>query len=105
MKKIPVTNIHDNMIVNRDICGSNGNVLLAKGTTLSMALGRRLENWGIATIYIEGEEDIMPETVTVFESSEILHRQLLAKFSKVLDNPLMKKIFDAVYEFRFNNNI
>jgi hypothetical protein len=104
MKKITVNNIQDNMIISRDVCGTNGNVLIAKGTILSSALGRRLENWGITTVYIEGEEEIIPETTTIIESPEKSQQLLFDKFSKVIDNPYMKKILNAVNEFRFNNN-
>jgi len=88
------------MVVGRDICGSNGNILITKGTTLSSALGRRLESWGVTTIHVEGEEEVEQELNTEFESSEELKQLLLDKFSPVMDNPLMKKIFNAVYEFR-----
>lgn len=100
MKKISVTDIVDNMIVGRDVCGSSGNVLITKGTTLTSALARRLETWGILNVFIEGEEDVEPQTNILNESPEVLKSQLLDKFSSVMDNPLMKKIFNAVYEYR-----
>ena len=105
MKKILVTTIADDMIVARDICNTSGNILVAKGTKLSSALGRRLENWGIATVYIEGEEEVQKESNIVQESPENIQKHLLQKFSQVLDNPLMKTVFNAVYEFRLNNHI
>lgn len=100
MKKISVTSILDSMIVARDICGSNGNVLVTKGTPLSAAMGRRLESWGVSTVYIEGEEDITPESNIVKESPEELKNHLMDKFTDVVANPYMKKIFNAVYEFK-----
>lgn len=100
MKKIPVTSITDDMVVGRDICGSNGNILITKGTILTNSLGRRLESWGVSSVYIEGEEEILQESNTAFESPEELKQQLLDKFSPVMDNPLMKKIFNAVYDYR-----
>lgn len=100
MKKVPVSSIGNTMIVGRDICGSNGNILVTKGTVLSSAMGRRLESWGVTNIYVEGEEDEPQETNTQTESPEELKQALLDKFSLVMDNPLMKKIFNAVFEFR-----
>ena len=100
MKKIPVSTITDNMVVGKDICGSGGNILITKGATLSSAMGRRLESWGITTVYIEGEEETQHETNSVTESPEELKQLLLDKFGSAIDNPIMGKIFNAVYEYR-----
>ena len=104
MKKLAVEQIEDDMILGREVSGSSGNVLLSKGTRLSAALGRRLVNWGISTVYIEGEEDSFPEENTVTVSPEKLKVELMAKFSNVINNPIMKKIFVAVYQYRMHNN-
>ena len=100
MKKILVDNIEDAMVLGREVCGTSGNVLLSKGTVLSAALGRRLQNWGISSVYIEGEEEIHTEENTVTVSSEALDRHLTEKFGNTLKNQNMKKIFNAVYHYR-----
>lgn len=102
MKKILVENIEENMVLGREVCGSGGNVLLTKGTVLSQALGRRLQNWGIPSVYVEGEEEKLPEENTVTVSPEALDQHLNAKFGAMINNPGMKKIFDAVYEYRLH---
>lgn len=104
MKKITPDKVEDGMILGREVCGSSGNVLLSKGTQLSEALGKRLVNWGITHIFIEGEEDSLLEENTVTISPEQLKGQLMEKFSNVIDNPIMKKIFVAAYQFRLQNN-
>jgi hypothetical protein len=104
MKKLTVDKIEDGMILGREVCGNSGNVLLSKGTPLSGALGRRLVNWGISTVYIEGEEELFPEESTVSVSPEKLKDELMNKFSNVISNPIMKKIFVAVYQYRMNSN-
>ena len=100
MKKILVENIEDAMVLGRDVCGSGGNVLLTKGTVLSAALGRRLQNWGIPAVYVEGEEEKRPEENTVSVSPEELNSHLTKKFGKTLNNQNMQKIFNAVYHYR-----
>jgi hypothetical protein len=104
MKKILVENVEDNMVLAREVCGASGNVLLSKGITLSEAIGRRLQNWGITSVYIEGEEEMAQEESSITISPEELKGHLLEKFSKTLHNQYMKKIFDAVYQYRLNNS-
>jgi len=105
MKKITVDKIEDGMILGREICGASGNVLVSKGAPLSAALGRRLQNWGITTLYIEGEEDSLAEENAVSISPEKLREDLMYKFSNVINNPIMKQLFTTVYQYRLNKNV
>jgi hypothetical protein len=105
MKKITVDKIEDGMILGREICGSSGNVLVSKGSPLSAALGRRLANWGITTIIVEGEEDSQLEENSVSISPEKLKIDLMDKFANVIHNPIMKKIFVSIYQYRVEKNI
>ncbi|HEX2955912.1 MAG TPA: hypothetical protein VHO70_03740 [Chitinispirillaceae bacterium] len=104
MKKIPVDQVQDGMILFRDICGPSGSILLSKGTVITPALGRRLKNWGIAAVVIEGEEESTLEQKEVLVPAEELKTQIQTVFSDVLDNPLMKKIFIAAYQYRLHKN-
>ena len=104
MKKITVDEIQDGMVLYREVCGSSGNILLSKGTTLSASLGRRLKNWGIVFVFVEGEEETQKQEDTVNVSSEDLKNQLMLKFSNVINNPIMKKIFVAIYQYRLQKN-
>jgi hypothetical protein len=104
MKKITVDKIEDGMILGREVSGASGNVLLSKGTPLSSAMGRRLLNWGVPNVYVEGEEDSTLEESTIEVSPEGLKNQLMNKFSNVITNPIMKKIFVAVYQHRLHHN-
>lgn len=104
MKKIAVEEIEDGMVLSRDVCNSSDNVLLSKGLLLSAALGRRLKNWGIPFIYIEGEEQSVELLNTVSTSPEELKDHLLSKFSNVIEYPTMKKLFVAVYQYRLQKS-
>ncbi len=105
MKKITVDKIEDGMILGREICGASGNVLVSKGSPLSVALGRRLANWGIGTIIVEGEEDSHFEENSVSISPEKLKDDLMDKFTNVIHKPIMKKLFVAIYQYRVHKNI
>jgi hypothetical protein len=63
-------------------------------------MGRRLKNWGIFSVYIEGEEESEEMQEQKQISPEEIKKQLEAKFSGTLENELMRKIFNAVFEFR-----
>jgi hypothetical protein len=104
MKKILADNVEDGMVLGREVCGPSGNILMNKGATLSAALGRRLKNWGIPYVFVEGEED---EELAKTESSlspEEIKTELMKKFSNVIDNPIMKKLFVAVYQYKLQKN-
>lgn len=104
MKKILVEKIEDGMVLSREVCNSSGNILISKGVSLTTALGRRLKNWGIHYIYIEGEEQSVEELNFTSTSSEDLKNLLLKKFSSVIENPIMKKLFVAVYQYRLQKD-
>lgn len=104
MKKIPVEKIESGMVLGRNVCCSSGSTLLIKGVCLTTALGRRLKNWGITSIYIEGEEDTPQEHYTSSISVNKLKEHLTHKFSHVIHNAVMKKIFSAVYQHRLQKS-
>ncbi|MBN2036312.1 MAG: hypothetical protein JW768_06180 [Chitinispirillaceae bacterium] len=100
MKKIPAEQIEDGMVLAREVCGPSGNILLNKGTVLSSAMGRRLANWGIPTVYVEGEEGVVTAETAPEITPEELKSNLMKKFSNCSEHPLMKKIFVAAYQFK-----
>ena len=104
MKRVSVENIEDGMILSKDVCGPSGNILLSSGTQISAAIGRRLKNWGIFQVTVEGEEHSQEADESAQISPEELRAHLKYKFEGRLDNPVMKKIFDAVFEYRLQHN-
>ncbi|MDR0306492.1 MAG: hypothetical protein LBI42_06615 [Chitinispirillales bacterium] len=104
MRQISTENVENGSVCAEDICSPSGNVLVPRGTAVSAALGKRLRNWGITHIYIEGEEtppqDI--DTCAALPGSEI-GSALVEKFSGILSNTRMKKIFDAVCQHKLRN--
>jgi hypothetical protein len=100
MKKILVENVKDGMVLAREVCGASGSALLNKGTVLTVTMGRRLKNWGVPYVCIDGEEDHAEEKPNVDVSPEEVHQILSAKFADVIENPVMKELFTAVYSFK-----
>ena len=103
MKKINVESIEPDMILARDVSSTSGNVLLGKGTPLTPALGRRLKNWGIFFVYIDGEEESEVVEAAVKISPDEVRQELEKKFEGTLDEPVMRKVFNAVFEFKMRS--
>lgn len=100
MKKTSVDDIADNSILAKDVFGNAGNVLLSKGTSLSSAMGRRLKNWGIPFVWIEGDEEAAADAECPQENSEDVLAKLDERFEGLLDHPIMRDIHSAVRAFR-----
>lgn len=104
MKKVSVEKIGDKMILAKEVRGRSGNVLLSPGTILNAHMGRRLKNWDIRFVFVEGEEDNAPQKNSVQVSPEAIESEMKNKFSKVIQNPIMKEIFAAVYQHKVQKN-
>jgi len=104
MKRVLIENIVDKMILAKEVCGASGSVLLAKGTALTTAMGHRLKNWGVLFVHVEGEDSSPSQTEGIGLSPENVRQDLERKFSKVMGNELMKKLFTEVYTFKIQRN-
>ena len=102
MKRIGVDCIKDGMILDKDVCGPSGAILLGKGTAISAAMGRRLKNWGIDSICVQGTDSLATSPAQEGLSPAQLRQDLENKFGETLEKPLMKQLFAAVYQFRVN---
>lgn len=105
MKKIFVEKIEDGMTLARDVCGTSGSALISKGTKLTVTMGRRLKNWGVTYVCIEGEEEHKEEKTIIEISPEKVKEQLEAQFADVINNPVMKTLLRAVYTFKTHQNL
>lgn len=104
MKKIFVEKIEEGMILAKDVYGSSGSALLSKGIKLTQNMGRRLKNWGVTYVCIEGEEEHTEEKPVVEIPPEEVKEQLETKFADVMDNPIMRTLLKAVFTFKTHQN-
>jgi hypothetical protein len=104
MKRVSVDDITQDLILAKDVCGSSGSILLGKGTTVTPSLSRRLKNWGVGYIYVEGEEVAGAADSTPVISPTELKERLEKKFALVIEHPIMKHIFAAVLQYRLQKN-
>jgi len=108
MRKVATNDLEPGMKIARKVENKAGMVLLPEGIELTEAHISRLKKWGIEEIYVEGEDekgagsgaDIVPD-LTV---SEDFIANLNHKFEKVLDDPIMQGIYNAVKSIASGEN-
>lgn len=104
MKRVTIDKIEDGMILAKEIRGRSGNVLLNKGVVLNSFMGRRLKNWDILFVYVEGESDTPGDQCEEQVSPQEIKKILEDKFSLVMHDPVMKQVFAAVYQYRLQRS-
>lgn len=104
MKRIAVENIQDGMVLEKEVFGPSGSILLKKGTELNASMGARLKNWGISVIHVKGEESTPSQATPQSSDPQELRRHLERKFSNCLQSPVMKILFAAVYQFKIKHH-
>jgi len=100
MKRMSVDNIKNDMVLAKEVCGRSGNVLLSKGAVLNVFMARRLKNWDIHFVYVEGEEESPEKENAVQVSPDEIRLRLEKKFAAVMHNAIMKQIFAVVLQHK-----
>ncbi|MDR3011985.1 MAG: hypothetical protein LBU70_02095 [Chitinispirillales bacterium] len=98
MRKVKTDSIDpEGQTIALEVTGPSGNVLLGKGASITPALGRRLRNWGVDFVFVEGEDDCEESVKIKAKTPEEIKNELYDLFLGTLDNVRMRTIFDAVY--------
>jgi len=101
MRKIPVSEVRNGMVLGREILDDRGRILLKKGDPLREGYIRKLEDWGVTEVCIapadgeqgESDDEVDRENVVVpLELTEKYEKTLDEKFSDYPDNVMMNKI-------------
>ncbi|MDR2591534.1 MAG: hypothetical protein LBC59_01845 [Chitinispirillales bacterium] len=100
MRKTATDRITLGDVIAVDVTSPSGNVLMNKGSAITPAMGRRLRNWGIAYVYIEGEEGRGGHVGLKRRSAIETKSELYDMFVDTLDSANMRKIFDAVCNYK-----
>ncbi len=96
MRKVATDRITLGDVVAAEVTSPSGNILMKKGTAITPAMGRRLRNWGIAYVYVEGEEGRGGISGSKTRTAVETKSELYDMFFGTLDSVNMRKIFDAV---------
>ncbi len=102
MKKITPQEIEAGMVLADDVIGPTGGVLMQAGMALSPSLGRRLKNWDIPFLYVEGITSQEEEGTHEVNSRDEIQASLNKRFSHSKHNAHMRALFDAIIEFRMS---
>ena len=78
IKRIPLTDAREGMVLARGIANDTGMTLCAEGTSLSEALIQRFEQMAITDIYIKNEEPLSQDEYSALKQ-EIEHRFALSQ--------------------------
>ena len=107
MRRLPVSELKNGMILAKEILDEKGRVLLKKGDPIREAYIHKLNDWGISAVCVEtpgedqskdadaGSENSAKEIVVPIEITERYEARLDAKFSEFPTNVLMNTIKKA----------
>lgn len=108
MPKISIDKAQPGLVVIKKVENDKGMVLLPPGTKLNDVLIARLKKWNVQTIEIEETELSGEEAVKAKKRSEEIDQALKVKlenrFKPVLDDPIMKSIYEALKQFYQEQN-
>jgi len=100
MRKTATDKISLGDVIAADVMSPGGNVLIPKGTAITPAMGRRLRNWGIAHVFVVGEAGHGDSAGQKARSVIETKGELYDLFFGTLDSANMRKIFDAVCNYK-----
>ena len=90
MPKINLDKAELGMVVAEDVIGSQGRMLLGKGTVISDKHIRIMKTWGINALVIEGEEEFAESIPLSPELLQQAENEIKPIFSKTnLDHPVV----------------
>lgn len=99
MPKKNVEELEEGMVLAEDIKGSQGNLLLTAGVSLTDKHIRVMKTWGISMVEIEGEEEVA-YTPEQFEQAKAQTTQMF--MHNDLKHPLYAILFEESTKLRAN---
>ena len=98
MKKLPISEIQDGMVLAQPVNGANGNVLLGKGSSLKASMANRLSAWGVSSVCVESSDD-PDSTATPSTANGSVRERIDHMFEGRLVNSAMRTIHRATLSF------
>jgi len=107
MPEITIDKARPGMFVTKQVENDKGMVLLPAGSVLNEALIARLTKWGVqSVVYRSDGEDAQSagtESKPKVLDAEVTKR-LEERFSPIIDDPVMKTVFEALKSFLENED-
>ena len=97
MIRVNIVDLKPGMVLAQSVQNHQGVLLLGTGTKVTKKNIRIFKSWGVIEVYVEGGLN-EPETAVETQVAEVMdtvEMELKAKFSDVMDDPVMVEIFNA----------
>jgi len=102
MPEITIDKAKPGMLVLKQVENDKGMVLLPAGSVLNEALIARLTKWGVQSVSCQSDssddQSASPESQPKALDEEVTKR-LEKRFLPIMDDPVMKTVFEAVKAF------
>ena len=97
MIRVNIVDLKPGMVLAQSIRNHQGVLLLDAGTKITKKNIRIFKSWGVNEFSVKGELDKLETAgdTPVAEMRDAVEMELKAKFSDVLDDPVMVEIFNA----------
>ena len=97
MIRVNIVDLKPGMVLAQSVRNHQGVLLLDAGTKITKKNIRIFKSWGVIEISVKGELDELKATgeTPVAGVKDTVEMELKAKFSDVLDDPVMVEIFKA----------
>ncbi|MDX1708743.1 MAG: hypothetical protein R3274_09100 [Desulfobacterales bacterium] len=94
---LKIDDLKPGMVLASSVYNQQDLLLLEKGTALTRRRIWMLKTWGVDKVGVKGrgQKDESSDDRVVFETRESIERELQAKFSDVIDDPVMQEIMKA----------
>jgi len=101
MRKVPLQEVEDGMVLATPLTGSSGNVLMGKGIVLKSSIVPRLSAWGVTHVCIEG--DPLPGDILMQPGDLKAQASLEKMFAGKTASRPMDIIFHCLLRYRSRN--
>lgn len=98
MRKVPLEEVQDGMVLAVPLTGSAGNILMGQGIPLRSAIIPRLAAWGVTYVVVEG--DPTPEELNLIAEEGKASASLEKMFAGKTVNPGMETLFQCLLRHR-----
>ena len=94
---VNIVDLKPGMVLAQSVQNQQGVLLLEAGTKITKKNIRIFKSWGVIEVFVGGElnESKTAGETPVAEVKDSVEKELKAKFSDVLDDPVMVEIFNA----------
>lgn len=105
MKRLKNSDLQVDMIVAEDIFGRSGEIVMPTGTQLTEKNIKLLENWGISSVAVEGEEEDIAGKFSAEQVADV-EKEIHARFdANAKENPFIVQLMKLCVQRRLKQKL